>query len=158
MATDGIPDVYAKLREFGEVANETIDRLARTPPEVPESLVGRFLRLTGFRASDDQADLIQGLLEALCFHWVSSAGPEMKHGVWDHFKGGIYLSDGLGISADTGELEVEYISLLHGTRHHRRCSQWNEVVQWPDYKYRSRFVYRGPTLETLAPIFKVGVK
>lgn len=154
MPTDGIPDVISKLHEIGGYLDpQDISTLASRPEANGESFVGRYLRQTGVVPSIDQADMIEGLLRALHFGWVSQAGPHMKHGIWDHFKGGIYFSDSLGLNADTGELEVEYISCRHGTRHHRRCSQWNEVVRWPDGEYRSRFVCRD--LDKPTPSFKV---
>jgi len=156
MATDGIPDVYVKLQEIVgvPVSPQDIDVLASVLPEPPSSFVGRFLvnfAPDGFRATVEQVDMIQGLMECLHHGWVSEAGPGMRHGVWDHFKGGLYCSLGVGRHAETDALEVEYISLFHATKHHRRCEQWNEVVQWPDGKYRSRFVYRGPDLESCDP-------
>ena len=45
--------------------------------------------------------------------------------------------------------------MVFGTDHTRFVREWCEVVQWPDGKYRSRFVYRGPDLTTPAPQFKV---
>lgn len=76
-------------------------------------------------------------------------------GVFDHFKGGVYLVERLARSADTGEPIVVYLSLHHGTWHTRRLSQWNEVVPWPDGVERARFVYRGPDAEVPEPSFKV---
>jgi hypothetical protein len=156
MATEGTPDVYAKLQEIiGAPVNlSVVSEITRVWPEGGRSFVGMFLKRLapeGFTATVDQADLIQGLLEALHYGWVSEAGPGMRHGIWDHFKGGLYCSLGVGRHAETGAMEVEYLSLFHATRHHRRCEQWNEVVQWPDGKYRSRFVYRGADLESCDP-------
>lgn len=76
-------------------------------------------------------------------------------GVWDHFKGGIYLVERTARSADTDEPVVVYLSLVHGTWHVRRLDQWFEIVTWPDGRARGRFVYRGPTAETPEPVFKV---
>jgi len=50
---------------------------------------------------------------------------------------------------------MEYTSMTYGTPHSRLISQWCEVVKWPDGKYRSRFVYRGPDLHTPEPSYKV---
>jgi hypothetical protein len=159
MATLSI-DLYGTLYGFlGQPGSpsikffNTVHEIVRQPREHGSpSFIQRFCEAYTLEPTTDEANLIEGLLETLHFGWVSKAGPDMKHGIWDHFKGGIYLSEGLGLSADTGELEVEYVSLLHGTRHHRRCSQWNEIVLWPDDKYRSRFVLRQ---RQEAPPFKV---
>jgi len=145
--TQGIPDVYAKLQEIiGAPVNlSAVQDVTRSPQEDGRSFVGMFLkRLSpdGFTATVDQADLIQGLLEALHHGWVSEAGPGMRHGVWEHFKGNLYCSLGVGLNTETDAQEVEYLS-MDGTKFHRRCEQWNEIVQWPDGKYRSRFVWRG---------------
>jgi hypothetical protein len=149
MATPGIADPFAKLSEI--TGHEITEAMIYEHIDHPE-FVSIFLRQ--YHVKDGDEDLVTGLLNALDkAGWISEAGPDMKHGVWDHFKGGVYLSDGLGLNADSDELEVEYISLLHGTRHHRRCSSWNEIVQWPDGEYRSRFVLR-PTPDTI-PLFKV---
>lgn len=160
MATEGIGNIFDALSDMlnASVYPDDVLELIANKPEPPRSFVGAFLKLfspPGFAATFDQADLIQGLLECLHRHWVSEAGPRMKHGIWDHFKGGVYLSEDLGMNA-AGELEVRYLSLLYGTKHQRRCSQWNEVVQWPDGQYRSRFIYRGVNLESSEPpSFKV---
>lgn len=156
MATEGIPNVYAKLQEIlGVPVNlATVLEFTYVSPEGRRSLAEGFLRRLspeGLTATVDQADLIHGLLEAVICGWVSEAGPGMRHGVWDHFKGGLYCSLGVGRHAETDAMEVEYLSLFHATKHHRRCEQWNEVVQWPDGKYRSRFVYRGADLESCDP-------
>lgn len=91
-------------------------------------------------------------------HLVSCAGPTMPHGIWDHFKGGIYLTQGFGAWASgNGEGVVAYISMSNGKAFYRLATQWNEIVRWPDGQLRSRFIYRGPDLSTPAPTFKVGV-
>lgn len=110
--------------------------------------------------SVEEVGLIQGLIQLWANYsggspWISHAGPGMAHGVYDHFKGGQYLSQRVERCADTGESRVSYLSLLHGTPHSRRAAQWNEIVKWPDGEYRSRFVYRGPDLLTPPPPFKV---
>jgi hypothetical protein len=131
------------------------------------SLVGRFMKAiegAGGKPLDvDKADLAQGLLE--CLNPYQSGEPythprsltASKIGsIYDHFKGGVYaVRDFSSWASGEGEPVVEYLSMIHGTKHTRLASQWCEVVQWPDGKYRSRFVYRGPTLQTPEPAYKV---
>ncbi len=130
------------------------------------SLVGRFLKLmadaNGKTLTAEQADLAEGMLE--CLNPYQSYEPYSRPespsfnapGIWDHFKGGVYLKTGHGSWASgSGELTVEYLSMLFGTKHYRLAEHWCEVVRWPDGKYRSRFVYRGPDLKTAEPSFKV---
>jgi hypothetical protein len=100
----------------------------------------------------DEAILIHKLAYAREQGWVSMAGPEMRHGLWDHFKSGIYISTQVVTNVDTREPMVVYCSITHGTWFVRRCSEWNELVEWHDGKYRSRFVLRDAT--GLAPHFK----
>lgn len=96
---------------------------------------------------------------ACCFRhsqrvgWVSDAGPTMQHGTWDHFKGGVYSSTQVVINVDTQEPSVVYLSTIFGTWFVRTCQEWNELVQWPDGQWRSRFVRRA--VPWLAPEFKV---
>ncbi len=54
-----------------------------------------------------------------------------------------------------GEKVVVGTSLTYATPHTRFASEWCEVVEWPDHKWRSRFVYRGPDLRVPAPSYKV---
>lgn len=104
---------------------------------------------------------ISGLLELVqhdlmnATPWISTAGKFMPLGVYDHFKGGIYLVDRVELCADTSEFRVSYLSLVFATYHSRRANEWNEIVVWPDGKYRSRFVLRGNDLKTPEPPFKV---
>lgn len=127
------------------------------------SLLGRFLKLmaekTGKSLTTEHADLADGLLTCLNPYQAGEpfATPEtIRLGISDHFKGGVYKVRGFSMWASgNGEKVVEYTSLLHGTDHTRLATQWCEVVKWPDGKYRSRFVYRGPDLKTPAPAYKV---
>lgn len=109
-----------------------------------------------------EVEEVQGLMETLRVGverspgWISEIGDHMPLGIYDHFKGGVYLSDRVVRWAETGEPAVVYVSMVFfGTWHARRCCEWAEVVKWPDGKYRSRFVYRGPDLKVPEPSFKV---
>jgi hypothetical protein len=109
-----------------------------------------------------EAELAEGLLECLNPYQSYSpfTAPEsvtlQSRGVYDHFKGGVYMiRDFSTWASGNGEKVVEYLSMLFGTKASRLMSQWCEVVRWPDGKYRSRFVYRGPDLRTPEPSFKV---
>lgn len=174
MPTVGVPDVDLKLAELfwgwggslipleqRNVVALIAAEVARTPENDGTSFVGRFLKKR-LKVNDklplldvQDADIVEGLLKCLHHGWRSEAGWDMKHGIWDHFKGGIYRSERVERCADTDEPRVSYLSMLFGTPHSRRAIQWNEVVQWPDGKYRSRFIYRGPDLRTPPPSFKV---
>ena len=88
----------------------------------------------------------------------SAVHPEMPMGVHDHFKGGIYLVTGVSESTSEGregELVVEYLSLIFGKKYSRFGREWQSIVRWPDGEFRSRYIYRGPNLDTPAPSFKV---
>ena len=107
-------------------------------------------------------EVAQGMLECLNPYQAYSPYTDTEsvtfkmRGVYDHFKGGVYLiRDFSSWASGDGELVVEYLSLLFGSKHTRLASQWREVVRWPDGRYRSRFVYRGPDLRTPELSFKV---
>jgi hypothetical protein len=126
-------------------------------------LVDRFANLmqekNGKILTVADAALAQGLLE--CLDPYQAYEPytrveAIRLGIHDHFKGGIYKVKGFSAWASgVGEKVVEYDSMIFGTPHTRLATQWCEVVEWPDGKFRSRFVYRGPDLKTPAPVFKV---
>jgi hypothetical protein len=148
------------------------------PETVNESFSDRFVKAMGDRPiSEPAATEVQGLLEMLRFSveksgesitvldpsrtysWVTEVGPDIPMGIYDHFKGGVYLATGVAHWA-SGDMEytVEYVSLL-GPHAGKKCNrfawQWAEVVQWPDGKYRSRFVYRGRGENVPPPPWKV---
>lgn len=107
------------------------------------------------RVEAEALDVAEGLLHAYAKRWVATAGMDMRHGIHDHFKGGVYLSTEVVRFVEDNEPLVNYVSMIFGTKHARRAAEWNEVVQWPDGMWRSRFVFRGETLQTMAPYFKV---
>lgn len=82
--------------------------------------------------------------------------PGILFGIYDHFKGGVYLLDGISYNVDSDKLSVEYVSAFNATkRFNRLAEKWAEIVCWPDGHYRSRYVYRGQDLDTPPPPFKV---
>lgn len=104
--------------------------------------------------------IAQGLLE--CLDPYQGYEPctrvdTIRLGIFDHFKGGVYKVRSFATWESGPERikSVEYTSLIFGSDHNRAATEWCEVVQWPDGKYRSRFVYRGPDLKTPPPVFKV---
>lgn len=101
--------------------------------------------------------LLKGLLECLKEKMLTPKFPLL--GIYDHFKGGVYLAQGVSRWASgDGERVVEYISIPKCQKFTRLASQWCEVVQWPDGKFRSRFVHRGhPNKEPEVPAFKVSI-
>jgi len=103
--------------------------------------------------SPEETILIHKFAHARTNGWVSNAGPGMAHGIYDHFKGGSYISTQVVTDVDTNKPSVVYCSTVRGTWFVRPCDQWNELVEWPDGKYRSRFVFRKDPL--LVPEFKV---
>lgn len=79
---------------------------------------------------------------------------KFRHGIYDHFKGGVYKTNKLGFFAN-GETYVDYVSLNTGNDCGRFLNEWCEIVKWPDGKLRSRYVYRGKDLAVPEPAFKV---
>lgn len=87
--------------------------------------------------------------------WLSDAGWDMTHGVWDHFKGGVYRSTAVALCVDTEKAKVCYENEA-GRKFVRDVDSWNELVQWPDGEWRSRFVRRSNPVSV--PSFKVQKK
>jgi hypothetical protein len=51
----------------------------------------------------EETRLLEKLAHAREQGWISAAGPEMKHGAWDHFKGGLYVSTQVVMNVDSQE-------------------------------------------------------
>lgn len=69
-------------------------------------------------------------------------------GVYEHYKGGLYLVLGIGAHTETSELMAVYVALtgahLPGPRLRvRPLVQFAEEVMWPDGSSRPRFIFRG---------------
>jgi hypothetical protein len=167
MATPGFGEPYTKLTELF-LGNTTTDHersvVHRMVDEAilstGDSLLNRFLQRVSALVPDKVAGadhaLVDGLLRCIANGWYTGPLTLKENGIWDHFKGGVYLKTGHGSWASgDGEPVIEYISMIYGTKHYRLASQWCDVVQWPDGGYRSRFVYRGSDLMVQAPSFKV---
>ena len=105
-----------------------------------EAMVAFYRQFHAVRPGGTQDNIVQGLLEALKTNQMSDAGPSMQHGLWEHFKGGRYLSVNTARWAEDGATLVVYWALANGTLHARRADEWNELTMWPDGKYRSRFI------------------
>ncbi len=139
------PSLLNDKRSLGDVFEERMPGRRNAPAQLPQVVKA----------------LVQGLLECVDpnnqYDFPPYTDPEADLvGIYDHFKGGVYLVTGFGSWASgNGERVVEYISMIFGTKHYRLATQWGEVVQWPDGKYRSRFVYRGPSMRSHEPPFKV---
>lgn len=179
MATPGIRDPHRRLASYflaipedqisveqrRQVKEVVFDILAKALEEGKDvnSLASEFEARTnvGVDFTPETLSEINGLLEMLQFGiskthgWLSEAGAHMPLGIYDHFKGGIYMADRIQTCTSNNELEVSYFSCVSGRWFGRHCWEWNEVVKWPDGKYRSRFVYRGPDLSIPEPSFKV---
>jgi hypothetical protein len=127
------------------------------------TLIDRFTKMmserNGIELSAHQNDLVGGLLK--CLDAYQSIEPytnpgNIRLGIYDHFKGGVYKVKGFSTwESGNREKVVEYDSMIFGTSHTRFAWQWCEVVRWPDEVYRSRWVYRGSDLRVAAPPFKV---
>ena len=119
----------------------------------------KMLETNGKTLDPGNESIAQGILECLDDYQAYSPYTNPTHipfGIYDHFKGGVYMiRDFSRWASGDGELVVEYLSMLFGTKNTRLASEWCQVVEWPDGKYRSRFVYRGPDLKTPEPSFKV---
>ncbi len=159
----GVPDGQVSSYE-GDIARQCANGVSHTPQYPPfrglcESTYGA--ALPSVALSSDEVREIEELIacwigESKGACMVSRAGPDMRHGIYDHFKGGLYRSEGIWRWASgDGEDVVSYWSVYHQTPHARFAWQWNEIVRWPDGRWRSRFVYRGPDLSTPEPSFKV---
>jgi hypothetical protein len=161
----GVPLTEAQQKEIAHIVGAVTEH--RMHPE-GSTLAGRFEQLMQERNGQQlspmyphTANIVQGLLECLDPYqpYEPYTRPDIiRPGIYDHFKGGVYLVTGLSTWVSGGEPEaqaVEYLSMIYGTRFTRLATQWCEVVQWPDGKYRSRFVYRGSDLKTPARPFKV---
>jgi len=174
MATPGISDVYYWIAVVSmpdkapsdfdlEAVKSIIHRVLAVEPDHHGLHLPRFMELAqaelgpSYQAPDvAESNAIEGLFLALrTADAITTTDPlAFKHGVYDHFKGGVYKSNKLGLFANDAQY-VDYTSLTYGTDHARFLKEWSEVVQWPDGKYRSRFVYRGPDLRTPEPSYKV---
>jgi hypothetical protein len=187
MTTPGIRDVYrhiaglilpkfaphagavhpTSVSDFeGEAVKSLVHRvIAECSKAVPMTGdVKVFLRLASDKFGADysppngyDADIIQGLMDAVAYGRITPSDGSIYLGVYDHFKGGVYKANKTSFFAND-ELYVDYTSLTYGTDHGRFLWEWSEVVKWPDGKYRSRFVFRGPDLRTPAPAYKVQIR
>jgi len=110
------------------------------------------------KVAPEEEDLVDGLLTCLANPgWWTEPDPHghlRQHGIYDHFKGGVYRVTKIAMFAN-GELFVDYISMTTGQDFGRFVSEWCEVVRWPDGRYRSRFVWRSAGLLGPEPTFKV---
>lgn len=73
---------------------------------------------------------------------------EIKAGIWEHYKGGLYLVLGIAAHSETDEQMVVYVSLSKrpGPRLRvRPLRMWEDTVLTEDGE-RQRYIYKG--LET----------
>lgn len=169
--TPGIRDIYLQIGTifYGRTdlpadQRSFIKKLCHEITQTPERQGDAFgmrlakrlqTQVANRQLSVEEYDLAQGLLECLHHGWVTTQEPTaIKRGIYDHFKGGVYRLEKVKIFAN-GEWVVDYLSMNYGEDHGRFLWEWCEVVQWPDGKYRSRFVYRGPNMKIPPPLFKV---
>ena len=72
-----------------------------------------------------------------------STAPEIKQGVYQHYKGGKYLvlfvAD-VATNGQEGKKEVVYVSLTNGMILCRNLDEFTEVVKWPDGGMKPRFI------------------
>jgi hypothetical protein len=64
-------------------------------------------------------------------------------GLHSHYKGGLYVALLLSMNSNNNaapDPEVVYVSLTTGQVHNRSLVEWEEDVEWPDGKIRSRFM------------------
>ncbi len=59
---------------------------------------------------------------------------------YEHFKGGKYRVLFEGFHSDHKEPVVIYVSMIYGTVWVRPTNEWDEMVEWPDGKMRTRFI------------------
>jgi hypothetical protein len=145
------PITPEQLQEIKDTVGYVIDE-HRSHPE-GASLAARFMQKMGDKhLVTHEFELVQGLLECLSPYQAYdpyTTADNAPNGIYDHFKGGCYLkmAEG-GWASGSNERTFEYLSMTNGKKFYRLATQWCEVVKWRDGKYRSRFVYRGPDLET----------
>jgi hypothetical protein len=167
MSTPYITNAFDELTKIvfglrGPTATELEDWKQFVPQafEIPiKAQVGFLLsfseRLNTRELSPTESKMVTNLLDCMNNDWDENPH-RLRLGLYDHFKGGVYLVEGFSSWASgEGEQLVEYISLSNGKRFARFATQWCEIVKWPDGRYRSRFVYRGIPLECQEPSFKV---
>lgn len=76
----------------------------------------------------------------------TEAGPVIKPGIYQHYKGGHYYVFGQGVLHDTSWSWVAYSSTKatdEGRILFRSAADFVAPVQWPDGKTRPRFVREG---------------
>lgn len=158
-----IPEDEVTIEQRREVKAIVFDVLTKAEEKTPPFFVDAFMRRMEdhTRFTVGEINEMAGLLEMLHYGidknhgWLSEMGPHMPLGIYDHYKGGVYMADRVLQWEEDGAPIVSYLSMTIGRWFGRRCAEWAEVVQWPDGKYRSRYVYRGPDLRTPEPSFKV---
>jgi hypothetical protein len=72
-----------------------------------------------------------------------STAIEIKPGVYQHYKGGLYTV--LGVAEDCTNTRdktelVIYVSLKDGKIYCRELKEFSEIVEWPDGGQKPRFV------------------
>lgn len=171
MATPGLGDPFTALGHAYRSPVNHLKDLPLTKEEVAAVTV-RVLKIVNAHTSPAEMarDFFEGaketpsdeifaaatkLFECLRNGWYI-APEKLPRGVYDHFKGGVYRLERFSSWASgRGEQVCGYLSMLFGTDHTRYAWEWCDIVEWPDGKYRPRFVYRGPDLRTAEPAFKV---
>ena len=62
------------------------------------------------------------------------------NGLYQHYKGGIYKVLFLSKHTETGEVLVNYKSLLFGSYHSRPLENWNEAIKDDDNNLRFKLL------------------
>ncbi len=80
-------------------------------------------------------------------------------GVYKHFKGKLYVVESVGRDTTTCDLRVTYIEATkaldpNAIRHHRKLSEWNEIVDKPEYGYHGE---RFTKTNLYAELYKYGL-
>lgn len=74
---------------------------------------------------------------------------EPKKGLWKHFRGGIYIVDGVGIDTVTGGRLVIYHSVDNGDIFCRPLPEWFDSVELSTGEIGKRFEFLGEWLNEM---------
>lgn len=66
---------------------------------------------------------------------------EFKHGLYKHFKGGLYRTILTALDSETKQPMVLYLNLSTGQFWLRPPEMFTEMVTWPDDISRARFIF-----------------
>lgn len=146
--TKGITNIHRRMAALALGKNEALvtdsdERYTKTAvwqtgyadePDL-EALLAHFKEVPAQNLAE-----LRELLYCILRKDLTEVGAHFQHGVYRHFKGGLYRTLMTVKDAGTKANLIVYSSLKDGTLWAREDTNFGEVVLWPDAKYRSRFV------------------